>query len=263
MYTLSKLPIEILYSIMDHLDTSQVITMARLNSWYAYRLSTVISERISQNVKSDGWRIHIDILAKSYPSHQVNPSFPFATELLLLSEYSKINPSTLTLQFNLLPIDDDGLDAIQSATRSQRSIVLFDKIKTNVDIVAYFAQISTNRRLQHVNQAGAAIMNDRHLLSSDKEKSGTAIMGAGFKVQYNLTTHIQEQDMSKLVDQFKSDYDQHKNKLDILSLQDEAPAVISFDAIHVSPEWWLKQMEIPSYSSYEQQEPQFLEHSYW
>lgn len=193
----------------------------------------------------------------------MNPSFPFATELLLLSEYSKINPSTLTLQFNLLPIDDDGLDAIQSATRSQRSIVLFDKIKTNVDIVAYFAQISTNRRLQHVNQAGAAIMNDRHLLSSDKEKAGTAIMGAGFKVQYNLTTHIQEQDMFKLVDQFKSDYDQHKNKLDVLSLQDEAPAVISFDAIHVSPEWWLKQMEIPSYSSYEQQEPQFLEHGYW
>lgn len=193
----------------------------------------------------------------------MNPSFPFATELLLLSEYSKINPSTLTLQFNLLPIDDDGLDAIQSATRSQRSIVLFDKIKTNVDIVAYFAQISTNRRLQHVNQAGAAIMNDRHLLSSDKEKSGTAIMGAGFKVQYNLTTHIQEQDMSKLVDQFKSDYDQHKNKLDVLSLQALRPAVISFDAIHVSPEWWLKQMEIPSYSSYEQQEPQFLEHGYW
>lgn len=61
MYTLSKLPIEILYSIMDHLDTSQVITMARLNSWYAYRLSTVISERISQNVKSDGWRIHVGI----------------------------------------------------------------------------------------------------------------------------------------------------------------------------------------------------------
>lgn len=58
MYTLSKLPTEILYSIMDHLGTADVITMARLNSWYAYRLSTVMSERISRNVKSDGWRIH-------------------------------------------------------------------------------------------------------------------------------------------------------------------------------------------------------------
>ena len=183
--------------------------------------------------------------------------------MLLLSEFSKINPYTLTLEFNLCPIDEDGLDAIDSATRSQRSIVLFDKIKTNVDIVAYFAQISTNRRLQHVNQAGAAIMNDRNLLSSDKEKSGMAVMGTGFKVQYNLTTRIHEKDMSKLVDQFKSDYDQHKNELDTLSLQNELPAVISFDKIHVSPEWWLKQMEIPSYSSYEQQEPQFLEHGYW
>ena len=106
-------------------------------------------------------------------------------------------------------------------------------------------------------------MNDRNLWSSDKEKSGMAVMGTGFKVQYNLTTRIQEKDMSKLVDQFKSDYDQHKNELDVLSLQNELPAVISFDKIQVSPEWWLKQMEIPSYSSYEQQEPQFLEHGYW
>ncbi|CEP16362.1 hypothetical protein [Parasitella parasitica] len=262
MYKLSSLPIEILYKILDNLDTNDIITMARLNSWFSYRLSTLLGERIEHNVKSDGWRIHIDILAKSYPFSQASSSFPFPTELLLLSEFSRINPYTLTLEFNLYPIDDDGLDAIVSATQSQRSIVLFDKIKTNVDIVAYFAQISTNRRLQHVNQAGAAIMNDRNILSSGKEEesSGLAVMGTGFKIQYNLTRKIQDKDMLKLVDQFKLDYEQHKSELDVLCLQDESPAVLSFHKVHVSPEWWLKQMKIPSFSSNEQQEPQ---HGYW
>ncbi|KAI8647869.1 hypothetical protein BD408DRAFT_438899 [Parasitella parasitica] len=258
MYKLSSLPLEILYNILDNLDTNDIITVARLNSWFSYRLSTLLGERVDHNVKSDGWRIHIDVLAKSYPSDQANSSFPFPTELLLLSDFSRINPYTLELEFNLYPIDDDGLDAIESATQSERSIVLLDKIKTNVDIVAYFAQISTNRRLQHVIHAGAAIMNNRTILSSGKDESGSTVMGIDFKIQYKLTAKLRDKDMLQLVDQFKSNYEQHKSELDVLCLQDESSAVLSFDKVRVSPEWWLKQMKIPS--SNEQQEPQ---HGYW
>jgi hypothetical protein len=198
--------------------------------------------------------------------HQINPSFPFSTEILLLSEYAKINPYTLTLEFNLCPIGEDGLEALKDGTLSETSIVLFSKVKTNIDIVAYFAQISTSRRLQHVNQAGAAIMNDGNLRTNDG-KGGMAVMGTGFKVQYDMTNDLQvikqNQDMTKIVEKFQLDYDQHKSEMDILCLQKESPSVISFNKLHVAPEWWVKQMKVPTYSSNEQQEPELLEHAYW
>lgn len=209
--------------------------------------------------------VQIDILAKSYPVHQTNPSFPFSTEILLLSEYSRINPYTLTLEFNLCPIGEDGLEAIKDATLSERSIVLFSRVKTNIDIVAYFAQISTNRRLQHVNQAGAAIVNDNNIRENDN--GGLAVMGCGFKVQYDMITDLRvikkSQDMTKIVEKFQVDYDQHKSETDNLCLSKESPSVISFNKLQVAPEWWVKQMKIPTYSSNEQQEPDLLEHSYW
>ncbi|GAA5798086.1 hypothetical protein HPULCUR_003486 [Helicostylum pulchrum] len=264
MYKLSSLPVEILYLVGDFLDLQDLVTVGRLNSWYSYLFSIILGERINDCVKEKGWRIHIDVLAKSYPSTQNNPSFPFSTELLLLSEYSKINPVTMTLEFNLCPIDEEGLDAIKFATQSERSIVLFNKIKTNIDIVAYFAQISTNRRLQHVNQAGAAIMNDRNLWKQlDAKQSilgNMAVMGSAFQVQYEMTTeNTDKQDMQKLIDKFKADYDKHKNEHDTTTLHKNDSAVISFDKIHVSPEWWIKQMKVPDYNS----EPSLIEHGYW
>lgn len=271
MYKLSSLPIEILYIITDFLEIEDLVTLGRLNTWYGYWISIVLGERIEECVQKEGWRIHIDILSKSYPSNDNSPSFPFSTELLLLSEYSKINPCTLTLEFNLCPIDEDGLDAIKSASQSERSIVLFNKIKTNIDIVAYFAQISMNRRLQHVNQAGAAIMNDKNLWNLLMEKksvisSNMAVMGSAFRLQYQVSNDMNEkQDLEKLIEKFKMDYDQHKNHNDSnsLALKEETPAVISFDRIRVSPEWWVKQMKVPTYSSDEQQHPEFSEHGYW
>jgi hypothetical protein len=205
-------------------------------------------------------------LAKSYPVHQINPFFPFSTEILLLSEYANINPYTLTLEFNLCPIGDDGLEAMKDASISKRSIVLFSKVKTNIDIVAYFAQISTaNRRLQYVNQAGAAIMNDGNLRVNDA--SGKVVMGTGFKVQYDTTSDLQainqSQDMTNIVEKFQLDYEQHKSEMDILCLQKESPSIISFNKLKVAPEWWVKQMKVPTRSSNEQQEPDLSEHALW
>ncbi|KAI9480774.1 MAG: hypothetical protein EXX96DRAFT_564117 [Benjaminiella poitrasii] len=271
MYKLSSLPIEILYIIGNYLDTKDLITMSRLNSWYTYWLSFILGERIDQHVKEEGWRIHIDILAKSYPgisSYHGYSTFPFSTELLLLSEYSRINPSTLTLEFNLCPIDDDGLDANPNATQVERSIVLLNKIKTNIDIVAYFAQISPHRRLQHVNQAGAAIINDRNLWQRHHSDlhSGLAVMGTGFKVQYDLApTRDNEEALPQLIERFKSggyNNNQHPSyKVESLLLGDEQkPVVISFDKVLVSPEWWIKQMSIPNYNNHESE---YSEHSYW
>lgn len=182
-----------------------------------------------------------------------------------MSEYSRINPVTITLEFNLCPIDEEGLDAIKNASKSERSIVLFNKIKTNIDIVAYFAQISTNRRLQHVNQAGAAIMNDMYLWNQiDKQHTvfgNKAVMGSAFKVQYEMTTEYNDkQDMEKLIDRFRDDYDKHKNEHDTTDLDNKDSAVISFDKIHVSPEWWIKQMNVPNSNNMEQN---LVEHNYW
>lgn len=59
MYKLSSLPIEILYMISGFLETKDLITLARLNTWFSYRLSPLLSERIYKDVESDGWRIHV------------------------------------------------------------------------------------------------------------------------------------------------------------------------------------------------------------
>ncbi|KAI7905024.1 uncharacterized protein BX663DRAFT_549879 [Cokeromyces recurvatus] len=300
MYTLSSLPIEILYSISNYLDTEDLIVLARLNSWYTYWLSFILSERIEHYVRKEGWRIHIDILAKSYPLQQDTntcSSFPFSTELLLLSEYSRINRSTLTLEFNLCPIDDVGFDADVNATQAERSIVLFNEIKTNIDIVAYFAQISPHKRLQHVNQAGATIVNDQTLWqsqqsydyscsssrssrsrsrsnsssssSSTSSSSGLAVIGLGFKIQYNMETRNNNEVLLQLIEKFKLDYYNSSNGCQEIDLDpllskksDEGSAVISFDRIYVSPEWWLKQMSVPIYSN-NSHNSEYSEHGYW
>jgi hypothetical protein len=122
-----------------------------------------------------------------------------------------------------------------------------------------------------VNQAGAAIMNDRNLWKQLQQQDNIldgkmAVMGSAFKLQYNMTApkDNNDQDMVKLIDKFQTDYDQHKCDLDgESSLQQEMPAVVSFDKIQVSPEWWIKQMKVPTYSSDEQQNPIFSEHGYW
>lgn len=59
MYKLSNLPIEILYIIGDYLDTEDMVTVARLNTWYGYWFSILLSERIADLVKQEGWRIHV------------------------------------------------------------------------------------------------------------------------------------------------------------------------------------------------------------
>ena len=59
MYKLSNLPLELIYIICDYLDTEDLLVLARLNNWYGYHLSMLLSERISHFVKHDGWKIHV------------------------------------------------------------------------------------------------------------------------------------------------------------------------------------------------------------
>ncbi|KAG1314941.1 hypothetical protein G6F64_001073 [Rhizopus arrhizus] len=262
MYTLSTLPREILYIIATFLDIQDLVTVARLNNWYGYWLSCILSERMKELVEKEGWRIHIDILATSHPSTQDNtPSIAFSTELLLLSEFCRVNPVTLTLEFLLCPIDDDGLDAVKNAPISTRSLVMFNKVTTNINIVAYFAQISPKKRLQHINQAGSALINDLVLwrkLSDDSHSHGVACMRSGFRLSYELSTESEDTEIVKVVDQFKNDYDQHQSTE---GLEEKVPLVISFDKVYVSPEWWIKQMEVPMYSSNDPQD--YLVHGLW
>jgi hypothetical protein len=59
MYRLSKLPLEVLYAIFDFLEFKDLITVGRLNTWYSYKVSTTITERVFENIKQDGWRVHV------------------------------------------------------------------------------------------------------------------------------------------------------------------------------------------------------------
>lgn len=59
MYKLSSLPIEILYIITDFLETEDLVTLGRLNTWYGYWISIVLGERIEECVQKEGWRIHV------------------------------------------------------------------------------------------------------------------------------------------------------------------------------------------------------------
>ena len=61
MYTLSTLPREILYIIATFLDIQDLVTVARLNNWYGYWLSCILSERMKELVEKEGWRIHVSI----------------------------------------------------------------------------------------------------------------------------------------------------------------------------------------------------------
>jgi hypothetical protein len=60
MFRLSRLPIELLYIIGAYLDTDDLLVLARLNNWYGYHMSSLLSERIDHYVKQDGWRIHVN-----------------------------------------------------------------------------------------------------------------------------------------------------------------------------------------------------------
>ncbi|CEG70206.1 hypothetical protein RMATCC62417_06145 [Rhizopus microsporus] len=255
MYRLSKLPIEILYIIASHLSIQDLINVARLNIWYGYRLSSVLSERIKELVEKDGWRIHIDILATFHASSNGNiPSFPYSTELLLLGEFSRVNPVTLTLEFLMCPLDDIGFGAVKDAPVSDRSLVMYEKIRTTINIVAYFAQISSNQRLQHVNQAGGTLLNDRILwekLKGVKQMKGAARMSAGFKVNYELLVEPKTETLAVIEKHVKS----HRMILD-------RPAILSFHTMYVTPEWWIRQMETPFFSPSEQQQD-CLVHGLW
>lgn len=119
--------------------------------------------------------------------------------------------------------------------KDDRSIVLLRDIKTNIDIVGYFAQISKNNRLQHINQAGSSIMNHRQMW---KDKPfGTLVMGSGFKIKYDILNNHHT-----IIDKFKLDYKKQFNT-DITA----ESIIASFNTVTVSPEWWLKQMEIPNH----------------
>lgn len=182
---------------------------------------------------------------------------PYSTELLLLGEYARINPYTLTIEFSLCPIDEEGLDPMEGATQNERSIVLFNQIKTNIDIVAYFAQITSTRKLQSVNHAGGAIMNDKNLwehFSINQHYSGVAVMGSGFNVQYDMSKPQTSQD--KLVDGYTLNYNKHFKE--VCSIENEQPSIISFDRIRVSPEWWIKQLKVPN-----NLEPDYSEIGFW
>ncbi|KAI9276149.1 hypothetical protein BY458DRAFT_532917 [Sporodiniella umbellata] len=260
MYTLSALPQEILNTIVDFLEIKDLVSLARTNYWYKYWLSTALGKRIKEFEEKDGWRINIDILAKSHPlSKNMSPS-QFSNSLLLLSKFCTVDPATLSIEFDLYPVDEEGLGPLKDAGVGDRSLAIFDKITTNINIVAYFAQISSGKSLKFINQAGSALINDVALwrkLAVEKSSQGVALMKSGFSLSYNLSNQENMQ-MSKVIEQYKSEYNRLKPTQ--TDLQGKIPATVCFEKVHVSPEFWAKQMEGPTVS----EDPQdYFIHGFW
>ncbi|KAI8980923.1 hypothetical protein BDB01DRAFT_796114 [Pilobolus umbonatus] len=269
MTELSRLPIEIIYTICTYLPDKELVKLARMNAWYGYWLSPLLGERMRHYVENEGWRIHIDVLANFNPLVDESSffSYRFSKELLLLTEFTGIDPHTLSLEFKLCPIDNEGLDCVKDPKETDVSLVLYNNVKSNINILAYFTQISTSdkKRLRHVNQAGITAMDDRtlwNILADKHDYQGMAAICPSFRTGYTITQDLSD-DMVALADGFKETY--RKNTVGFPhkeytpqsnQVHDnlEDPAIISFERVEVSPEWWIRQMDIttgvetPAYS---------------
>jgi hypothetical protein len=74
MFKLSSLPVEILYLIGNYLDMQDLVTLARLNTWYGYWISIILGERIDTCVQEEGWRIHVSLRPYiSYVIYKLTP----------------------------------------------------------------------------------------------------------------------------------------------------------------------------------------------
>ncbi|KAI8375708.1 hypothetical protein EDC96DRAFT_304935 [Choanephora cucurbitarum] len=225
MFTLSHLPIEILYLITDHLAVEDIVILARLNSWYSYWLSFILGERIHQQIDQEGWRIHLDILATSYPVNQ----HAFSHELVLLSNYTRISPTTLMIELNLCPVAQNGFDLVYDHAST---LELLHQIKTNIDMVAYVAQVSSEKekKLQYVHQAGAAMLSEHQVW-----KQSRVVLGSDFHVKYQMRQE------------------------DPMLIQHPPKATLSFGQVQISPEWWVKQLNRKTLTDHHE----LVEHQYW
>jgi hypothetical protein len=183
--------------------------------------------------------------------------------MLLLSEFISINPITLGLEFKLCPLEENGFDSKLSAVPSESSVVIFDKINTKINILAFFAQIPKNveaRELEHINHAGASVVDANSLVKEMKEegqstKDGTINMGIEFNMEYGMSPITEElqhdQSLEEKIQIFKKAYHRHM-KADTTSCPDDNssllkdPALMVFKNILVSADWWVQQMKAPS-----------------
>ncbi|KAI8876171.1 hypothetical protein K501DRAFT_262614 [Backusella circina FSU 941] len=251
MYQLSKLPLEVLYSIFDFLEFNDLITLGRLNTWYSYKVSTTITERVIQHIQQDGWRVHMNILATSHPPRKTrsSPYVSFSSELGLLSDFIRINPVSLMLEFKLYPLNGDGMDYKEDIQDDERSLVIFKNIKTNISLVSYFAQVSHNdqhaKRLQQINQAGSAMMNNDDQLWTRLNRHGeTVMMGIGLEVGYNVSNENLDIAQNKII-KFKEEYERYKNEEHQIQVKLDDPAVIEFTHMLITPDWWIQKMTNP------------------
>jgi hypothetical protein len=164
------------------------------------------------------------------------------------------------LEFKLYPLKEDGMEYKQDIGEDERSLVIFEKIRTNISLVSYFAQVSQKpdqvKRLQQINQAGSAMMNDEQLWTR-LNKSGEAVMGTGFTVNYTVSNDKLQHAQDKIA-MFKKEYERYKNDEHQIEVKLENPAVIEFDHILITPDWWIQKMVHPfddvSYN---------IEHAFW
>jgi hypothetical protein len=129
--------------------------------------------------------------------------------------------------------------------------------------LAFFAQIPKNveaRELEHINHAGASVVDANSLVKEMKEegqstKDGTINMGIEFNMEYGMSPITEElqhdQSLEEKIQIFKKAYHRHM-KADTTSCPDDNssllkdPALMVFKNILVSADWWVQQMKAPS-----------------
>ncbi|KAI7851469.1 hypothetical protein BDC45DRAFT_515849 [Circinella umbellata] len=135
---LSKLPIEVIDYLLRMLPDRDLVCVGRINPWYRNMVVPILTERITFQIKKDGWRIYVNAVTQfvvredqaeeqnnnpvtasngttlsssnNTKNNDISETLPENwndQEARLLGEHCTINKETLALEFDILPLDDE------------------------------------------------------------------------------------------------------------------------------------------------------------
>ncbi|KAI8146410.1 hypothetical protein BJV82DRAFT_416098 [Fennellomyces sp. T-0311] len=223
--TFATLPVEITHRLLGILSDRDLVCMGRVNSWYRSMMVPILMERISHQMKNDGWRIYVNATSQfNFQDEQATlAEFWGHQEAKLLGELCDINQDTLSLEFDAMPLDEDHGFRSGPLTEEEtcRSILLprTDPRHVEVDVSLYFAKIGNDQRLERANVMGIMTLGARDICHR-------ALVEGQFRNSANFGN---SGDVSV----------QYSVKPSSSSIR------IEFQTISASPEWWLCQIDNP------------------
>ncbi|KAG2221418.1 hypothetical protein INT45_012669 [Circinella minor] len=180
---LSKLPIEVIDCLLRMLPDRDLVCVGRINPWYRNMIVPILTERITFQIKKDGWRIYVNavtqfVVREDQPEEQnnnlvtaTNDTTFFSSsnktknndiletlpenwndqEARLLGEQCTVNKETLALEFDILPLDDE---------HGFRALMINDNNRTNASSSS--AAVASTLAVAHRKRSILLPVNPRH-----------------------------------------------------------------------------------------------------